>query len=138
MSIRTSPQRRARADGWTDRKRVTFIVTLVASGSVTFAAASAGPSRKSAYALRDRDSAFASLWERALEAGKASHRGRVKGDTANPRDTVNMVNLRAPDRSNASAGRDRFFANLQLRLSSASSPERIRQGSCQDYKTVRR
>ena len=138
MSIRTSPQRRARADGWTDRKRVTFIVTLVASGSVTFAAASAGLSRKSAYALRNRDSAFASLWERALEAGKASYRGRVNGDTANPRDTVNLVNLRTPDRSAASAGCDLFFANLQLRLSGASSPERIRQASCQEYKTVRR
>jgi len=138
MSIRTSPQRRARADGWTDRKRVTFIVTLAASGSVTFAAASAGLSRKSGYALRNRDSASASLWERALEAGKASHRGRVKGETANPRDTVNLVNLRTPDRSAASAGCDLFFANLQLRLSGASSPERIRQASCQEYKTVRR
>lgn len=138
MRIRSAPQRRARADGWTGRKRVTFIVTLAASGSVTFGAAAAGLSRKSAYALRKRDSAFASLWERALEAGKVSHRGPVKRDTVNPRDTVNMVNLRTPDRSIASAGRDRFFANLQLRLSGASLPERISQGSCQDYKTVRR
>ena len=138
MRTRSTPQRRTRADGWTDCKRVTFIVTLAASGSVTFAAASAGLSRKSGYALRNRDSASASLWERALEAGKASHRGRVKGETANPRDTVNLVNLRTPDRSAASAGCDLFFANLQLRLSGASLPERISQGSCQDYKTVRR
>ena len=138
MRVRASPQRPGRADGWTDRRRVTFIVTLAASGSVTFAAVSAGLSRKSAYALKKRDSAFASLWERALEVGKASRRGSAEGGNANPRGTVNMVNLRAADRSIASAGRDRFFANLQLRLSGASSPERIRQGSCQDYKTVRR
>ena len=138
MRIRTSPQRCTRADGWTDRKRVTFIVTLAASGSVTFAAASACLSRKSAYALKKRDSAFASLWVRALDAAKASHRGTVKDDTANPRNTVNMVNLRAPNRSIASAGRGRFFANLQLRPPGASSPKRIGQGSCQDLKTVRR
>jgi hypothetical protein len=138
MRTRSTPQRRARTDGGTDCKRVTFIVTLAASGSVTFAGASAGLSRKSACALKKRDNAFASLWLRALEAEKASHRGPVKGDTANPRDTVDIVNLRAPDRSIVSAGRDRFFANLQLRLSGASLPERIRQGSCQEYKTVRR
>jgi hypothetical protein len=64
--------------------------------------------------------------------------GGSKGDTANPRNTINIINLRAPDRSIASAGRDRFFANLHLRLPGASSLERISQGSCQDYKTVRR
>jgi hypothetical protein len=138
MRTRSTPHRRARADGWTDRKRVGFIVTLAAGGSVTFAAASAGLSRKSAYALKKRDSTFASLWKRALEAGKASQRGAVKGDTANPRNTINIVNLRAPDRSIASAGRGRFFANLQLRPPGASSPKQISQGSCQDYKTVRR
>ena len=138
MRTRSTPHRRAPADGSTDRKRVGFIVTLAASGSVTFAAASAGLSRKSAYALKKRDCAFASLWKCALEAGESLRPGGSKGDTANPRNTINIVNLRAPDRSIASAGRDRFFANLQLRLPGASSPKRIREGSCQDLKTVRR
>jgi hypothetical protein len=120
MRIRSAPRRRARADGWINHRRVTFIVTLAASGSVTFTSASAGLSRKSAYALKKRDSAFASLWERALEVGKASRRGSAEGDNANPRGTVNMVNLRAPDRSIASA-RTRPF----LRQPAIASVRRI-------------
>ena len=132
MRLRSALQPVARADGWTRRRSVTFIVTLAASGSVTFAAASAGLSRKSANALKTGGSAFASLWERTLEARKASRRDRVEGDNPRPCDTINFVNLRAPDRSIAMAGRGRFFANLQLRLPGASSPRRISQGSCQE------
>jgi hypothetical protein len=126
MRIRSASLRLARAGGWTCRRRVTFSVTLAAGGSVTFAAASAGLSRKSANALKTGGSAFASLWERT------SRRDRVEGDNPRPCDTINFVNLRAPDRSIAMAGRGRFFANLQLRLPGASSPERISQGSCQE------
>ena len=57
---------RIRRDGWTKGKRVTFFVTLAATGSVTFAAASVGMSRKSAYALRKRDRTFSSRWDRGL------------------------------------------------------------------------
>jgi len=113
---------RTRHDGWTNGRRVTFFVTLAATGSVTFAAASVGLSRKSAYALKKRDTTFASLWERALTmAGKARpaacpHRAEGNGNrvpiaSATPSTGVNR----------AAAERDRFFAGLEKRLSGATS-----------------
>ena len=59
--------RRPRRSGeWTEARAVTFIVTLAASRSVTLAASRAGMSRKSAYALKDRDPAFRAAWNAAL------------------------------------------------------------------------
>ena len=63
------PRRPRRTCEWTDAKAVTFIVTLAASRSVTVAAARVGMSRKAAYALRNRDGAFAMGWDAALAAG---------------------------------------------------------------------
>ena len=60
--------RAVRTCEWTDVKAVTFIVTLAASRSVTVAAARVGMSRKAAYALRNRDGAFAMGWDAALAA----------------------------------------------------------------------
>jgi hypothetical protein len=112
--------RRIRADGWTHSRRVTFCVTLAASGSVTFAAASAGLSRKSAYALKKRDAAFASLWNRSLSAAMAARqeicRRAAKGNefhaTPDPRQSINFINRRKAD----IAERDRFFASLEAGL----------------------
>jgi hypothetical protein len=53
---------------WSAAKIVTFIVTLAAHRSVTLAATRAGTSRKSAYALKRRDPAFAAAWLAALTA----------------------------------------------------------------------
>ena len=58
-----------RSREWTEAKAVTFIVTLAARRSVTLAARAAGMSRKAAYALRGRDSAFAEAWKAAGAAG---------------------------------------------------------------------
>jgi hypothetical protein len=123
---RSSTARCIRHDGWTNARRVTFFVTLAATGSVTFAVASVGLSRKSAYALKRRDAAFASLWERALTmAGKtrsAACPPRSEGDgnraaitPAAPSTGVNRV----------AAERDRFLASLQKRPSSASLRPRL-------------
>ena len=68
MRILSKPHRRRRAGEWTGDKAVTFIVTLAATGSVTLAAGSARMSRKSAYALKTRDPAFAAAWGLALNA----------------------------------------------------------------------
>ena len=68
MHILSKPHRRRRAGEWTGDKAVTFIVTLAATGSVTLAAGSARMSRKSAYALKTRDPAFAAAWGLALNA----------------------------------------------------------------------
>ena len=53
---------------WSNARVVTFIVTLAAQGNVTLAARQAGMSRKSAYALKDRDPVFASAGQAALGA----------------------------------------------------------------------
>lgn len=69
---RRPPRRSLRPHEWSNAKAVTFIVTLAAVRSVTLAAARAGMSRKSAYALKGRDSAFAAAWIAAL-ASAAQH-----------------------------------------------------------------
>lgn len=61
-----STRRPRRAHEWSDARIVTFIVTLAAYRSVTLAAARAGMSRKSAYALKGRNPAFAAAWLAAL------------------------------------------------------------------------
>lgn len=66
-----SPRSRTRrTHEWTRAKAVTFIVTLAKVRSVTLAARASGMSRKSAYALKARDIAFASAWAEALGARK--------------------------------------------------------------------
>jgi hypothetical protein len=66
LQLLSRPHRTRRDGEWSGGKAVIFIVTLGATGSVTLAARSAGMSRKSAYALRSRDSAFAQAWNAAL------------------------------------------------------------------------
>lgn len=62
-------RRPRRAGEWRQGKVVTFIVTLAAHRNVTLAAACLGMSRKSAYALKHRDSGFAAAWDAAVAAG---------------------------------------------------------------------
>lgn len=79
------PRRPRRAGEWTADRAVTFIVTLAAAQSVTLAARRAEMSRKSAYALKGRDPAFAAAWAVALTAAddirvQRLGRSRFKGD----------------------------------------------------------
>lgn len=114
---------RIRRDGWTNGKRVTFFVTLAATGSVTSACASVGLSRKSAYALRKRDRTFASLWERglamALKARRDAHVPHAEGNktrpTIGPATPSSGVKPAPPDRALAENERDLFFAALGKR-----------------------
>ena len=62
--------RQQRRHEWSDERIVTFIVTLAAQRNVTLAACRAGMSRKSAYALKQRDPVFASAWMAALRADR--------------------------------------------------------------------
>ena len=80
MLNRSHFRRPRRAGEWTEGKAVTFIVTLAAHRSVTLAAARAGMSRKSAYALKGRDSGFAAAWDAACVAGRPQPRQGDKGD----------------------------------------------------------
>ena len=122
---RSADPPRARRDGWTNSRRVTFFVTLAATGSVTFAASSVGMSRKSAYALRKRDATFASLWQRAISMRRTTIRAKpTEGNRTTP-----TVSLATPSTdinvATAQSERDLFFAGLQKRLSGASLRPRI-------------
>jgi len=81
MQLLSSPLRPRRPGEWTEGHAILFIVTLAARGSVTLAARDAGMSRKSAYALRQRDPHFARAWDAALKAAAADASAkRAKGD----------------------------------------------------------
>src|SRR5947209_3026705 len=68
-SLRSPKSRiKIRRDGWTAERQLRFLDALVASRSITKAAAAAGMSRESAYRLRDRreGALFALLWDQAV------------------------------------------------------------------------
>jgi hypothetical protein len=79
LTLLSRPCRARRNGEWSTGKAVTFIVTLAATRSVTLAARSAGMSRKSAYALKARDPAFARAWNAALAVKPST---KAEGDKA--------------------------------------------------------
>jgi hypothetical protein len=107
-------RRQRRAGEWTESKAVTFIVTLAAGRSVTLAAARAGMSRKSAYALKCRDARFAAAWAAAIAAGQ----GRAQGDKVGEVDDPRFNGRRGNKKARTSSGsfdammRDFFFATI--------------------------
>lgn len=114
MPILSRPRRPRRSGEWTEAKAVTFIVTLAATQSVTLAARRAGISRKSAYALKSRDRAFAEAWKAAIAAGRPRREGDKVGEVHGPRVRTSQGNTRRPRRTfdfNAML-RDDFFAGL--------------------------
>ena len=121
MYLLSSPRRPRRSHEWDAGKAVTFVVTLAATQSVTLAAKEAGMSRKSAYALKERDPAFAAVWNAAAKrrrrekTGKAEARpaARAEGDNRAP-ETMSKVSSDEGDirRRVAEAYRDQFFARL--------------------------
>jgi hypothetical protein len=112
-------RRPCRAGEWTEAKAVTFIVTLAASQSVTLAAARASMSRKSAYALRNRDPAFDAAWNAAISvAGARRAEASVQvdeiGEVDSPRfkDRRGCKKLRTQDGPFDALMRDLFFAAI--------------------------
>jgi len=77
LHVLSRSRRPHRPDRWSPDKAVTFIVTLAATGSVTLAARQAQMSRKSAYALKSRDHAFATAW---AAASVAARQRPIQGD----------------------------------------------------------
>lgn len=63
--------RAVRKDGWTDKRRKTFLETLAATCNVSEAARVAGRNLSGAYQLKRRDPGFAREWEQALSIGYA-------------------------------------------------------------------
>ena len=111
---------------WSEAKAVTFIVTLAATQNVTLAARSAGMSRKSAYALKSRDPAFAATWAAAIEAGS---RVRSEGDEVSEVSDPRISRLQGDTAiANFDAElRDHFFASLAAnRRDSAGGDARMR------------
>ena len=114
-------RRPRRAGEWTDGKAVTFIVTLAAHRNVTLAAARAGMSRKSAYALQRRDPAFAAAWKSALAAGvRPPSEGDKADELDNPPARGPLGDSARPPRTRSEGAqrRDRFFARLAANRSS--------------------
>ena len=124
--ILSRPCRPRRAHEWSSDRAVTFLVTLAAHGSVTLAASAAGMSRKSAYALKARDPAFACAWQSALAARRPRRQGdkveKVEG--ARNRTGQGDTGSRTRDREllSRSALRDRFFAKLTEMRHGAEAP----------------
>lgn len=134
MSLLSRPRRPRRSHEWNAGKAVTFIVTLAATRSVTLAASEAGMSRKSAYALKDRDAAFAQAWNAALGTRKADKVEDVQGpafsssqgNTATrKRTSISSTAERDMRRRAADAQRDRFFARLAARNARTPPPEQL-------------
>jgi hypothetical protein len=95
----------------TEATAVTFIVTLAAMQTVTLAARRAGMSRKSVYALKSRDPAFAAAWAAAVTAGS---RVRSKGDKVSEVSDPRFSSAQGDTRlANFDAElRDHFFSRL--------------------------
>ena len=106
MPFLSQPRRPRRSGEWTSDKAVTFIVTLAATHSVTLAARCAGMSRKSVYALKARDRAFAAAWAAAAKAGTPAS---IQGDK--------VEEVHAPSRQD----RERSFVGLMTALRQSPS-----------------
>lgn len=66
---RAAASRRARREGMSDTRRMTFLEALRRTSDVRLAAEEAGTSAQAAYGLRDRDAAFARAWQAAILGG---------------------------------------------------------------------
>ena len=134
LHLLSRPRRARRPHEWSDAAAVTFIVTLAARGSVTLAARAAGMSRKSAYALQARDSAFARAWQAATRARRAPSHGDKVDEVDGPRVWRAKGNTRSwgkpaiPGSADHRSGRqwqelwrDEFFAGLCRRTAAAAS-----------------
>ena len=148
MHLLSRPRRPRRAGEWTPAAAVTFIVTLAASRSVTLAARAAG-SRKSTFALKSRDCAFAAAWAAALAAGAAVLRQGDKvqqvhaplvspgqGDSAERRRGAPMAGTFGGAGSRAREGPLRLlrFEALQVSLCGDTSPHFF--GACVFYTPI--
>ena len=134
MNLLSRPRRPHRSHEWDAGKAVTFIVTLAARRSVTLAATAAGMSRKSAYALKDRNPLFAAAWNAALKAreGDKAHKADTpppatpEGDIRTPAAApVRAANPSDEARRFAELQRDLFFARLRQRVPKPRPPHQV-------------
>ena len=121
MHFPTASRRSPRPGEWSRGKAVTFVVTLAATQSVTLAARAAGMSRKSAYAFRARNAAFAQAWAVALAAPRSKASQGDKAKRAAPSTSSTRQSAIRPSEQHA-ARRDRFFARLAATRKLATTP----------------
>lgn len=69
--------RKRRRDGWTRRKRTTFLDHLRVTSNVRTSARAGGMSEGSAHKLRERDPEFAAQWDHALREADARLTGKL-------------------------------------------------------------
>ena len=122
LPLLSRPLRPRRNGEWSGSKALIFIVTLAAHRSVTLAAREAGMSRKSAYALKARDPAFAEAWGEALKNARNARQGDEVQEVHNPRTSLSQGDKTRRTASSRSSTvqlrrieelrRDRFFARL--------------------------
>ena len=120
LHLLSRPRRPRRPGEWTTGAAIMFLVTLAARKSVTLAARSAGMSRKSAYALKARDPAFAEAWIAALAAPSAPSEGDRLRRSAPSNSSSKLPH---PKKVECDAmRRDRFFAALRESRKLAPAP----------------
>lgn len=90
--------KRARKDGWTQRRRGIFLDHLRVTCNVTASAREAGMGVRSVFRLRHRDSAFADAWDAILRDFEA----RLTGQLIVYAETQGKVLADAPPGSDAS------------------------------------
>lgn len=121
MTLLSRPARARRPNEWNGGKAVTFFVTLAARRSVTLAALEAGMSRKSAYALKLRDPAFAAAWTAAL----ARRKGNKIDEVEDPPESLAQGDRRKRAGSSSDSGAGR---SASLRIRDAERRERFFSG----------
>lgn len=123
-----SKVRKAPAQSWTTPRRTLFLDALAATANVRMAAEAAGMGLRATYKLRQRDAAFAELWEAALEQGY----GRLESELLSSalgerRDGAADVNAIEPDGDRATVGPlDQALALQLLALRQVRAGERRR------------
>lgn len=128
-------QQTIRADQWTKEKRERFLDLLAATGNASYSARQVGMSAWSAFALRRRDPAFASLWQESLDCAydvlEARLLARALGDptAADPANDVTPgTSLTPDDYAAAEAVFDERLAQDLLKRRDGLSAPRSRGG----------
>lgn len=111
LHLLSRPRGPRRSGEWSTGGAILFLVTLAARKSVTLAARASGMSRKSAYALKARDPAFAEAWIAGLVAPPPPPEGDRPKRSA---PSNSSSSLPRPIRAEVDAlRRDGFFAALR-------------------------
>lgn len=138
--------KKAPEQSWSQARRQRFLDALAATANVRMAADAAGMGLPGAYKVRQRDAAFAELWEAALEQGYGRLESELLSSALGERrdgegHVIADVNAIAPNGDRAlegQAGAGRLDQTLALHLLALRRPSAIagRAAQKRNYKTV--